>query len=92
VNDGARIGITTKGDQSWVAKANCRGLRTNLFYPERGDDSSEPKAVCVGCAVREECLTFAMDNGERHGVWGGLSERQRRRLRAGWAKRKTTAA
>lgn len=47
----------------------------------RDASTEEAKAVCAGCAVREQCLEFALTNGEKFGIWGGLSERERRRIR-----------
>ncbi|MGH2602892.1 MAG: WhiB family transcriptional regulator [Dehalococcoidia bacterium] len=73
----------------WVADANCRGCDTELFFPERGGPTSQAKAVCHGCDVRPECLTYAIESGEKHGIWGGLSERERRQLRR---RRSTTNA
>ena len=52
-----------------------------LFFPERGGSSAPAKRVCSTCPVKERCAAYAIDNFERHGVWGGLSERERRRLR-----------
>lgn len=66
----------------WMRRAACAHANTDLWFPPRGDDASRPKAVCAGCPVRAECLAYAMNNGEKHGVWGGLSERERRRLRS----------
>lgn len=65
----------------WVQHAACRGVDTNLFFADRGESTKEAKAICAGCPVREECLTFSINNGEHFGVWGGLAEHQRRRLR-----------
>lgn len=65
----------------WQNKANCRGVNPTLFYPERGVSTSEAKAVCSGCEVKEECLEFAVESGEKFGIWGGLSERERRVIR-----------
>lgn len=65
----------------WTDAAACLGLDPDLFFPERGEDVAPAKAVCAGCPVREDCLDYALDNGERHGIWGGLSERERRRIR-----------
>jgi WhiB family redox-sensing transcriptional regulator len=58
--------------------ANCRGLDPDLFFPERGEDSSQAKAVCRECPVQFDCLDYALANGEKFGIWGSLSERQRR--------------
>lgn len=66
---------------SWQDQAACRGTDTELFFPQRGDRVSEAKAVCRRCAVRAECLEYALANREVHGIWGGLSERERRQVR-----------
>ena len=65
----------------WQIAAACRGVDPDLFFTERGEKTSDAKAVCRGCPVREDCLEYAMANVEKFGVWGGLSERERRRLR-----------
>ena len=66
---------------AWQARANCRGLDPDIFYPTRGVRLGEVKAVCAGCVVREDCLEYALANGEKFGIWGGVSERQRRLMR-----------
>ena len=68
-------------DRSWQAQANCMGVDPDLFFPERGASTREAKEVCRGCVVREDCLEYALANGEKFGIWGGMSERERRRLR-----------
>jgi WhiB family redox-sensing transcriptional regulator len=68
-------------DQGWQMYANCLGVDPDLFFPERGASTKEAKAVCKGCVVREDCLEYALANGEKFGIWGGLSERERRRIR-----------
>ena len=68
-------------ERSWQTKANCMGVDPDLFFPERGASTREAKEVCRGCVVREDCLEYALANGEKFGIWGGLSERERRRLR-----------
>ena len=69
---------------AWMQAANCMGLDDDQFFPARGDDASPAKAVCRRCAVREACLTYAMTPPvEIHGVWGGLTPEERRRLRRG---------
>ena len=68
-------------DDNWQDGANCHGLDPDLFFPERGASTREAKEVCRGCVVREQCLEFALQNGEKFGIWGGLSERERRRIR-----------
>ena len=65
----------------WADHANCTGLDPEMFFPGRGESTTEAKAVCAGCAVRSECLEYALAHGVKHGVFGGLSERERRPLR-----------
>ena len=68
-------------DTSWQELSNCLGVDPDLFFPERGASTREAKEVCRGCVVREDCLEFALANGEKFGIWGGMSERERRRIR-----------
>src|SRR5688572_3295909 len=68
-------------DESWRLSALCAETDPEAFFPEKGGSTREAKRVCVGCEVRAECLEFALTNDERFGIWGGLSERERRRLR-----------
>ena len=58
---------------AWQAKAACRGLATNLWYPGPGDPATEARAVCAGCAVSEPCRQLAAANHEGHGIWGGAT-------------------
>ncbi len=67
--------------ESWQMFANCLSTDPDLFFPERGASTKEAKAVCQGCVVREDCLEYALAEGEKFGIWGGLSERERRRIR-----------
>lgn len=67
--------------KAWQDYANCLGVDPDLFFPERGASTREAKEVCRGCVVREECLEYALSNGEKFGIWGGMSERERRRIR-----------
>ena len=70
-----------KDPNRWQTRANCLGVDPDLFFPERGASTKEAKSVCAGCEVKPECLEYALSNGEKFGIWGGLSERERRRLR-----------
>lgn len=69
-------------DRSWMDHAACRGMDPDLFFTERGESTAEPKRVCAGCPVRLACLEHALAINEREGVWGGLSARERRYLKA----------
>ena len=66
--------------ESWKALAACRGLDPELFFPGRGRSTKEAQATCTDCPVRAECLESGLH--ESHGIWGGLSERQRRKLKS----------
>ena len=68
-------------DRSWQQFANCLGVDPDLFFPERGASTREAKEVCRGCVVRTDCLEYALGNSEKFGIWGGMSERERRRIR-----------
>jgi WhiB family redox-sensing transcriptional regulator len=74
------IGLETDG-QSWQERALCAETDPEAFFPEKGGSTREAKKICTGCEVRAECLEYALANDERFGIWGGLSERERRRLR-----------
>lgn len=69
------------GALAWQDYANCRGADADLFFPERGASTRKAKSICGACEVRAECLDYAVDMGEKFGIWGGLSERERRRVR-----------
>lgn len=71
--------------EPWQARALCAQTDPEAFFPEKGGSPRPAKAVCAGCPVRAECLAFALEHDERFGVWGGLSERERRVLRTGRA-------
>jgi WhiB family transcriptional regulator, redox-sensing transcriptional regulator len=71
----------SRGERRWQENANCLGVDPDLFFPERGASTREAKSVCRGCEVRVECLEYALAHGEKFGIWGGLSERERRRVR-----------
>jgi len=66
---------------SWQERALCAQTDPEAFFPEKGGSTREAKKVCGGCEVRAECLDYALANDERFGIWGGLSERERRKLK-----------
>lgn len=76
--------MTLVGDSTeWQEQARCRSTDPEIFHPSgRGSSSSPAKRICKGCPVIEACLQYALDNDERHGVWGGLDQRQRKALKA----------
>ncbi len=65
----------------WMAEAACTGSDPDLFFGESGDPCVDAKAICGRCPVSEACLKFAIQNSERFGIWGGLTFRQRIRVK-----------
>lgn len=66
---------------AWMHQARCVGSDPELFFPARGESTREAKSICHACPVQPECLEHALTEGEKFGIWGGLSERERRRVR-----------
>jgi len=69
--------------EKWHEQALCAETDPEAFFPEKGGSTRDAKKICQGCAVRVDCLEYALANDERFGIWGGLSERERRRLKRG---------
>lgn len=67
-------------NMSWRQRAACRGVDPDVFYPTSDEEADEAKSICGACPVRESCLEYALANRERDGVWGGATERERRRI------------
>jgi len=82
---GATLGSFGEPDDAeapeWQERALCAQTDPEAFFPEKGGSTREAKRICSGCEVRAECLEYALAHDERFGIWGGLSERERRRLR-----------
>ena len=68
-------------DLGWQERALCAQTDPEAFFPEKGGSTREAKKVCRSCEVRAECLEYALEHDERFGIWGGLSERERRRIK-----------
>ena len=68
-------------EHEWQEQALCAETDPEAFFPEKGGSTREAKRICKACAVRDECLEYALEHDERFGIWGGLSERERRRLK-----------
>ena len=75
------IGEDDAGGLDWQDRALCAQTDPEAFFPEKGGSTREAKKVCRGCEVRAECLEYALEHDERFGIWGGMSERERRRLK-----------
>jgi len=82
---GAALHLAGADDREpdWRDSALCAETDPEAFFPEKGGSTREAKAVCRNCPVKAECLAYALDKGEGFGIWGGLSERERRRLNRG---------
>ena len=75
------IAMTELGQpEPWMQDAQCAQTDPEAFFPEKGGTNAPGKRVCGSCDVRAECLAFALENNERFGIWGGKSERERRKL------------
>jgi WhiB family redox-sensing transcriptional regulator len=70
----------------WRRLAACRGNDLNVFYPERGESAGPARQVCAACPVRQPCLDYALSNRITDGIWGGLTERERRPLQSAWVQ------
>ncbi len=64
----------------WNRNAACKGLDPEIFYPVSEEEAEVAKAICGQCAVQPECLEHALGSRERDGVWGGATEKERRRM------------
>jgi WhiB family redox-sensing transcriptional regulator len=75
-------GVPTEEEElGWQERALCAQTDPEAFFPEKGGSTREAKKVCLSCDVRGDCLEYALGHDERFGIWGGLSERERRRLK-----------
>jgi WhiB family redox-sensing transcriptional regulator len=77
------VAPATIEDDQWQERALCAQTDPEAFFPEKGGSTREAKRICLGCEVRDRCLEYALAHDERFGIWGGLSERERRRLKRG---------
>jgi WhiB family redox-sensing transcriptional regulator len=86
--DGSVSGMGTVSDGAgddaelaWQTDSLCAQTDPEAFFPEKGGSTRDAKKICSSCEVRSQCLQYALENDERFGIWGGLSERERRKLR-----------
>ena len=79
---GVRTGaVEDDNPLAWQSDALCAQTDPEAFFPEKGGSTRDAKRICTSCEVRSQCLEYALANDERFGIWGGLSERERRKLR-----------
>lgn len=77
------LGLLASRDRDWQDQAICSQTDPESFFPEKGGTTAPAKKICLDCPVRTECLQYALDHDERFGIWGGFSERERRRMKRG---------
>lgn len=65
----------------WQERALCAQTDPEAFFPEKGGSTGDAKRICSSCEVKDDCLAYALSHDERFGVWGGTSERERRKLK-----------
>jgi WhiB family transcriptional regulator, redox-sensing transcriptional regulator len=78
---GLRTVQNTDDPLAWQSDSLCAQTDPEAFFPEKGGSTRDAKKICTSCEVRSRCLEYALENDERFGIWGGLSERERRKLR-----------
>lgn len=74
-------GLDNEDTPSWMDDALCAQTDPEAFFPNKGESTKEAKKTCMACPVRQQCLEYALERDERFGVWGGLSVRERRKLK-----------
>ena len=86
--DPLRLGVIGTGNAvgddnplAWQADSLCTQTDPEAFFPEKGGSTRDAKRICAECTVKTQCLEYALANDERFGIWGGLSERERRKYR-----------
>lgn len=83
---GAQFKTPEYEDQNWRDEALCKGLPPDQFFPNSETEQEAAARLCGGCAVRAECLEYALITNQRDGVWGGTTEKQRAKMRTKWIK------
>lgn len=88
ITDPDYVDLSVLGAQpeAWEASALCAQTEPEVFFPDKGGSTAEAKEICGMCQVRVECLDYALRTRQRFGVWGGVSERERRRMAPGAAQ------
>lgn len=77
---GLNKGDNEKETEKWMRKAKCKNLNPSIFFPSDGAGVEVARRICRDCQVKKECLEYALAHHIDHGVWGGTSERERRRI------------
>jgi WhiB family redox-sensing transcriptional regulator len=74
------LAVPISAEQPWLVFGACRDADPNLFFPSNREETEQALSICASCPVRPECLDYALEAGERFGIWGGLTEKRRRKL------------
>jgi WhiB family redox-sensing transcriptional regulator len=80
------LAVSARFAARWRELAACRGTDLEVFFPGRGESAGPARQVCAGCPVRTQCLDYAITSQIAYGIWGGLTERERRALRSRWIR------
>ena len=75
------MGVVITRPPEWMARARCAETDPELFYPAKGEASTAARQICAKCEVVAQCLAYALDGDEDHGVWGGTSPAERHAMR-----------
>ena len=74
------LAVPISDERPWVVFGACRDADPDLFFPISRGDIAKALSICASCPVKPECLEYSLEAGERFGVWGGLGEKERRKL------------
>ena len=75
------LAVPISDERPWVVFGACRDADPDLFFPSSRQETEQALAICGSCPVKPECLAYATEAGERFGIWGGLTEKGRRKHR-----------
>lgn len=73
------MAVPISEERPWLVFAACRDADPDLFFPANREEAEQALAICASCPVQPECLSYALEAGERFGIWGGLTEKERRK-------------
>lgn len=76
----SELRLSPPDEGGWVSLADCKSQNPNIFFPSDGPGVEIARRICATCVVKEPCLEYALEHRIEHGVWGGASERERRRI------------
>ncbi len=72
--------VPISDERPWLVFSACREADPDLFFPSTREETEQALAICASCPVRPECLEYSLEAGERFGIWGGLTEKKRRKV------------